>query len=75
MDEFEKTIAEVQKALDEPQFHVIKDGEQEIKLFKSLVNHRLSNETFGEYKVRQKINQKMIKKFKQNGYPQGNVPV
>ena len=48
-------------------FHWIKMGNEQIRLFKSLKNTRLPEETFGEYKVRQRINSKMIKLHKKGG--------
>lgn len=42
-------------------YHTIKMEGLEMRLFKSLSNKRQEDETFDEYKVRQKINSKLIK--------------
>lgn len=61
MDEFEATIQRVQQQIAESQDYVILKMEgKECRLFKSLSNARLPEETFDEYKVRQKINRKML---------------
>jgi hypothetical protein len=56
-------------------FHWIKMGEEQIRLFKSLSNRRLEDkgETFGEYRVRQKINNQMIKLHKKGGTTPNNI--
>lgn len=43
----------------------IKVGENTCKLYKSLSNKRLPEESFDEYKLRQYINKKLIKKHKE----------
>lgn len=67
VDPFEETIEQVQEQISN--FHWIKLGDQQIRLFKSLENRRLIEfgEEFGEYKVRQKINNRMIKLHKRGG--------
>lgn len=47
-------------------YNVIKQGDKEMKLFKSIADRRLVEfgETFSEYKVRQKIMTKLLRKNK-----------
>ncbi len=56
-------------------FHWIKMGNEQIRLFKSLANRRLNEqgETFGEYKVRQKINSQMVKRHKKGEPVTSNI--
>lgn len=63
-------IAEQVKEIVTGDYHTIKQGDKECRLFKSLVNRRLveSGETFDEYKLRLKINAKMIKEQKKGIY-------
>lgn len=66
MDNFEKVAEELQDLVDnfDNKFRWIQMGDQRIKLFNSISNERLPMETFGEYKVRMKINKKLIKQYK-----------
>ena len=59
-------IAEQVKEIVTGNYHTIKQGNLQCRLFKSLANRRLveSGETFDEYKLRLKINAKMIKEHK-----------
>ncbi len=68
-------VAEQLKEIVTLDYHWIKMGNEQIKLFKSLANRRLDEqgETFGEYKVRQKINRQMVKLHKKGGKPRGNI--
>ena len=50
-------------------YHTIKMDGMEMRLFKSLSNARVEDETFDEYKVRLKINKKLVKAHK-NGVKQ-----
>lgn len=45
-------------------YHTIKMGGLEMRLFKSLSNARCEEETFDEYKVRLKLNKKLVKAHK-----------
>lgn len=67
-DTFEQVVNQIQQQFDD--FHVIKYEGKDYRLFKSLANRRLEEfgETFDEYKVRLKINSKMVKKHKQGLY-------
>lgn len=65
MDQFEQTIQKVQQQLVENEnYIIIKMYGKECRLFKSVSNGRLPEETFDEYKLRQKINKKTIKLHK-----------
>lgn len=44
------------------EFHTVKMDGMEMRLFKSLHNSRCPGETFDEYKVRLKLNKKLVKK-------------
>lgn len=63
-------VAEQIKEIVTGDYHTIKQGDKECRLFKSLANRRLveSGETFDEYKLRLKINAKMIKEQKKGIY-------
>jgi hypothetical protein len=63
-DDFENIVKEVEDLVDNPNFIWIKRGDQSTRLFKSLNNGRVLDETFDEYKLRLNINRKMIKKHK-----------
>lgn len=74
MDEFEATIQKVQQQIAESQDYVILKMEgKECRLFKSLSNARLPEETFDEYKVRQKINRKMIHMHKKGAPARSDI--
>lgn len=74
MDEFEATIQKVQQQIAESQDYVILKMEgKECRLFKSLSNARLPEETFDEYKVRQKINRKMLNLHKKGARSGSNI--
>lgn len=66
MDEFEKTVEAVEQFVN-GDYHTIKMGDLECRLFKSLENRRLIElgETFDEYKLRLRINKQMVKRHKQ----------
>lgn len=63
-EDINQIVEEQLKEIVTSDFHWIKFGEEQIRLFKSLSNKRIEGETFGEYKVRQKINSKMLKMYK-----------
>lgn len=74
MNEFEATIQKVQQQIAESQDYVILKMEgKECRLFKSLSNARLPEETFDEYKVRQKINRKMLNLHKKGARSGSNI--
>jgi hypothetical protein len=71
-DKFEETIKAVEQQIAQHQdYIIIKQGDKECRLFKSLSNGRLPDESFDEYKLRQKINRKMINLHKK-GAPAGS---
>ena len=73
MDEFEKTVEAVNQFVN-GDYHTIKMGDSECRLFKSLENRRLIElgETFNEYKLRLKINKQMVKRHKKGIYERTN---
>lgn len=73
MDEFEKTVEAVNQFVN-GDYHTIKMGDLECRLFKSLENRRLIElgETFDEYKLRLRINKQMVKKHKKGTYERTN---
>jgi hypothetical protein len=66
MENINEIVAEQLKEIVTGDYHLIKEGDQECRLFKSLSNRRLDElgETFDEYKLRLKINSKMVKQHK-----------
>jgi hypothetical protein len=66
MEDINNIVAEQLKEIISGDYHTIKQGDQECRLFKSLSNRRLDElgETFDEYKLRLKINTKMLKQHK-----------
>lgn len=74
MEDINDIVADQIKEIVTGNYHTIKQGDQECRLFKSLVNRRLveSGETFDEYKLRLKINAKMIKEQKKGVYEKTN---
>lgn len=50
-------------------YHLIKRGEEEVRIFKSLNSRRLTefDETFDEYRLRRKIMMKVLKAHKVEG--------
>jgi hypothetical protein len=73
MEDINDIVAEQLKEIVTADYHWIKMGDEQIRLFKSLTNRRLPEETFGEYKVRQKINNKMVKLHKKGGTSGSNI--
>jgi hypothetical protein len=75
LTDINQIVAEQINHIQTSDFHWIKMGEEQIRLFKSLSNRRLEDkgETFGEYKVRQKINNQMIKLHKKGGTTPNNI--
>jgi hypothetical protein len=75
LTDINQIVAEQINHIQTSDFHWIKMGEEQIRLFKSLSNRRLEDkgETFGEYRVRQKINNQMIKLHKKGGTTSGNI--
>lgn len=51
-------------------YHIIKQGDLQMRLFKSVINRRLAEfgESFEEYKVRLKIMRKLLREQKKKGY-------
>jgi len=51
-------------------YHIIKQGDLQMRLFKSVINRRLTEfgESFEEYKVRLKIMRKLLREQKKKGY-------
>lgn len=70
MEDINNIVADQIKEIITGDYHTIKMGDQECRLFKSLANRRLidQGETFDEYKLRLKINAKMIKEQKKGFY-------
>ncbi len=66
MEDINDIVADQIKEIVTGDYHTIKMGDQECRLFKSLANRRLDElgETFDEYKLRLKINAKMLKEHK-----------
>ena len=66
MEDINNIVADQIKEIITGDYHIIKMGDQECRLFKSLANRRLDElgETFDEYKLRLKINTKMLKEHK-----------
>jgi predicted house-cleaning noncanonical NTP pyrophosphatase (MazG superfamily) len=66
MEDINNIVADQIKEIISNDYHTIKMGDQECRLFKSLANRRLNElgETFDEYKLRLKINAKMLKQHK-----------
>lgn len=66
MEDINNIVADQIKEIVTGDYHTIKMGDQECRLFKSLANRRLDElgETFDEYKLRLKINAKMLKQHK-----------
>jgi len=66
MEDINEIVVEQLKEIISGDYHTIKQGDQECRLFKSLSNRRLNelSETFDEYKLRLKINAKMLKQHK-----------
>lgn len=66
MEDINNIVADQIKEIVTGDYHTIKMGDQECRLFKSLANRRLNElgETFDEYKLRLKINAKMLKQHK-----------
>lgn len=66
MEDINDIVADQIKEIVTGDYHTIKMGDQECRLFKSLANRRLDElgETFDEYKLRLKINAKMLKQHK-----------
>jgi len=60
-------VEEQLKEIVTSDYHWIKVGDQQIRFFKSLSNGRVEDETWGEYKVRLKINKQMVKLRKRGG--------
>lgn len=73
MDEFEKTVEAVNQFVN-GDYHTIKMGDLECRLFKSLENRRLIElgETFDEYKLRLRINKQIVKRHKKGIYERAN---
>lgn len=67
-------VEEQLKEIVTSDYHTIKQGERECRLFKSLSNRRLEEvgETFDEYKLRLRINKQMVKKHKKGTYERTN---
>lgn len=74
MEDINNIVAEQVKEILTADYHIIKQGDKECRLFKSLSNRRLveSGETFDEYKLRLKINAKMVKQQKKGTYERTN---
>lgn len=74
MEDINDIVADQLKEIISGDYHTIKQGDQECRLFKSLANRRLDElgETFDEYKLRLKINTKMIKEQKKGFYERTN---
>lgn len=74
MEDINEIVAEQLKEIVTGDYHLIKQGDQECRLFKSLSNRRLDElgETFDEYKLRLHINRKMIKQHKLGNYERTN---
>lgn len=70
MEDINDIVADQIKEIVTGDYYTIKQGDKECRLFKSLANRRLveSGETFDEYKLRLKINAKMIKEQKKGIY-------
>lgn len=49
------------------EFHTVKIGGVELRLFKTIVNHRVEDETFEEYKMRTHFANKQLKDRKKYG--------
>jgi|Laugrespbdmm15dd_1035085.scaffolds.fasta_scaffold06757_6 hypothetical protein len=66
MEDINDIVADQIKEIVTGDYHTIKMGDKECRLFKSLANRRLDElgETFDEYKLRLKINTKMLKEHK-----------
>ena len=66
MEDINNIVADQIKEIVTGDYHTIKMGDQECRLFKSLANRRLDElgETFDEYKLRLKINAKMLKQHR-----------
>ena len=64
MEERNELIQQLNQATETP-YTEIKVGENTCKLYKSLSNKRLEEESFEEYKLRLYINRKMVQKHKQ----------
>ena len=66
MEDINDIVADQIKEIISGDYHTIKMGDKECRLFKSLANRRLDElgETFDEYKLRLKINTKMLKEHK-----------
>jgi hypothetical protein len=66
MEDINDIVADQIKEIVTGDYHTIKMGDKECRLFKSLANRRLGElgETFDEYKLRLKINTKMLKEHK-----------
>lgn len=66
MEDINNIVADQIKEIISGDYHTIKMGDKECRLFKSLANRRLDElgETFDEYKLRLKINSKMLKQHK-----------
>lgn len=66
MEDINDIVADQIKEIVTGDYHIIKMGDKECRLFKSLANRRLDElgETFDEYKLRLKINTKMLKEHK-----------
>jgi hypothetical protein len=74
MEDINNIVADQIKEIISGDYHTIKMGDQECRLFKSLANRRLNElgETFDEYKLRLKINAKMLKQHKRGNYEKPN---
>jgi hypothetical protein len=50
-------------------YHLIKRGDEQVRVFKSISDRRLTefDETFDEYRLRRKIMQKVLKEHKIKG--------
>jgi len=75
MEDINEIVAQQINEIVTGNYHVIKQGSKECRLFKSLSNRRLTEqgETFDEYKVRQKINSQMVKRHKRGGSFNNNL--
>ncbi len=72
-DQFDQVVEQVEQFVN-GDYHRIKYGDQEVRLFKSLANRRLEElgETFDEYTVRLLINRKMVKLHKKGRHERTN---
>lgn len=64
MERREELIEDLNELTEKP-YTEIKVGEQSCKLYKTLSNKRLAEESFEEYRLRLYINAKMVKKHKE----------